>query len=105
MRIGPLFIAALFYAWTFLAALGWAICELALRREPSLARLLVCLIVAALSIAFVIVATGGGVLSLLLTAPASFVVSATVCALAGHLPFGSSRRDHRVTMNPNRPQG
>jgi hypothetical protein len=105
MRLGPLFIASVFYGWAFLAALAWAIAELALRREPSLARLLISLLAGGLGVCAVILAAGGGGLSLALSLPASFGASLVVCAAAGRIPTGSSRRNRRATMNPNRPRG
>jgi hypothetical protein len=105
MRLGPLFVVGVLYGWTFLAALAWAIDELALRREPSLVRLLVSLFAAAIGVGAVILATGGGGLSLVLSFSASFAASLVACAAAGPLLSCSSRRNRRATMNQNRPDG
>jgi hypothetical protein len=82
MRIGPLFIAGVLYVWTFLAAQGWALTEIAMRREPSLMRLLSCLVAGAVGVEIAILAGGRGGLGLILTFPACFAAAVGACAIA-----------------------
>lgn len=83
MRIGPLFLTAVFYLWAFLAGIAWALSETILRREPTLWRLLAGLLAGAAGVAVAVVAGGRGGLSLLMTFPACFGASLAACILAG----------------------
>ncbi|HTE84027.1 MAG TPA: hypothetical protein VK821_04790, partial [Dehalococcoidia bacterium] len=73
----------LLYIWTFLASVAWAIAEVALRREPRLTRLGLCLIAGAAGVLVALLVGGRGGLSLRLSFPFCLGASFAACVIAG----------------------